>query len=308
MSELPFFPTFFIVGAPRCSTTAMSGYLRENPSVCFSTPKEPHFFSYVCRENPDRDLEKEYLQRYFGHYDPTRHVAIGEGSVSYLYDPEAIDRILAIDPNARFIVMIRNPVEMVRSYHMRMVYLLEEDEKDFRVAWELQEPRARGERIPSGCTDPRLLQYAHVARFAQHIERLRAQSSPEQVHVTLYDDFVSQPRQVYLGVLDFIGAPDDGRSQFPRRQPSKLYRSRRLQQVLFKPPKLLTRLVDVDRIRALGSDSRLKRLRKALIRRGHITVATPALDPGMREVLRKAFADDVARLEQLLGRDLGHWG
>jgi hypothetical protein len=34
-------PNFFIVGAPKCGTTALSEYLRSHPDVFFSSPKEP---------------------------------------------------------------------------------------------------------------------------------------------------------------------------------------------------------------------------------------------------------------------------
>ena len=64
---------------------------------------------------------------------------MGEGSVTYLYFPHVIDRILELNPIARFIVMLRNPMQMVPSFHARMLYLLEEDTEDFAEAWRLQE-------------------------------------------------------------------------------------------------------------------------------------------------------------------------
>ena len=45
MNKAECFPDFFVVGAPRCGTTAISKYLSDNPNICFSRPKEPHFFS-----------------------------------------------------------------------------------------------------------------------------------------------------------------------------------------------------------------------------------------------------------------------
>ena len=41
------FPDFFLVGAPRCGTTSLSRYLAANPQVCFSRPKEPHYFALL---------------------------------------------------------------------------------------------------------------------------------------------------------------------------------------------------------------------------------------------------------------------
>ncbi len=42
-------PNFFIVGAPKCGTTAWVRYLEDHPDVYFSPSKEPHYF---CTDFP----------------------------------------------------------------------------------------------------------------------------------------------------------------------------------------------------------------------------------------------------------------
>ena len=37
-------PDFFIIGAPKCGTTALATYLAEHPNIQLSDPKEPHYF------------------------------------------------------------------------------------------------------------------------------------------------------------------------------------------------------------------------------------------------------------------------
>src|SRR5215510_8735906 len=86
------FPDFFLIGAPRCGTTALSRYLADHPQVCFSRPKEPHYFSLLAPHASLDDVETAYWARYFAHYRAS-HQAIGEGSVSYLYFPSALQRI-----------------------------------------------------------------------------------------------------------------------------------------------------------------------------------------------------------------------
>jgi len=150
------FPDFFLIGAPRCGTTALSSYLADNPQVCFSRTKEPHYFSLFAPHVSLDELETAYLARYFSHYREG-HKAIGEGSVSYLYSPDALRRILSLNSQARFIAILRNPVDMLPSYHLRMRFSLMEDVEDFATAWSLQKMRARGERIPKHCPAPHLL-------------------------------------------------------------------------------------------------------------------------------------------------------
>jgi hypothetical protein len=303
------FPDFFVIGAPRCGTTAISKYLSKNPHICFSRPKEPHFFSIMLQEKPDADIDKDYLGLFFRHCSDTCQ-AIGEGSVSYLYYPEAIKRIQQLNPQARFIVMARNPIDMIHSYHARLLAILDEDVEDFATAWELQEARARGEHLPVHCRTPYLLQYAEVGRIGKHVEQLFQTAGRDRCHVVLFDDFVTDTLGSYRQVLDFIGADYDGRTVFPPVEVSKFYRSRWLHLLLKRPPmKVIKYTLNIEqRARRKGrKKSRLKRFRKWLLKKNTVLRKRPPLEPEMRDLMRATFAEDIEKLGRLLDRDLSHW-
>lgn len=306
MSKPPRFPDFFVVGAPRCGTTALCRYLAKNPQVCFSRPKEPHYFSLLAPDAPLADLESAYLSRYFSHHH-AGHRAIGEGSVSYLASPHAVARILEVHPQAKFIAMLRNPLEMLPSYHLRMRFLLVEDEADFAVAWRLQEARARGERVPRHCVDTRLLLYGEAARYGVQMERLLRLAGPARTLALIFDDLVRDPGAVYRQVLAFVGADDDGRTTFRRRYPSRIYRYRWLQRLLFAASRKATGVETRTRRIKTTSTFRRKSLLKRLARWNRIEARPAPLGPDMQATVRAALADDVARLSELLGRDLRHW-
>src|SRR5262245_36806086 len=85
-----------IVGAPRCGTTSLAGFLQDHPDVCFSSVKEPHYFSRadfgeLSGDQQRRAVEDEYLARYFP--DRRDGAVLAEGSVSYLYAPERMAAI-----------------------------------------------------------------------------------------------------------------------------------------------------------------------------------------------------------------------
>lgn len=306
---LPFFPDFFLIGAPRCGTTAMSYYLGHHPRICFSRPKEPHFFSLLRKRYPGLD-EHYYLRHCFPHYDPDRHQVIGEGSVSYFYDPEAIARILSLNPNARFLVMVRNPVDLVYSYHARLVALLDEDEEDFATAWLLQERRRQGECLPKTCRDPVLLQYTEIGRLGKHLTRLFRQVGRERCLVLVFDDFVADPLAAYRKVLEFIGVEYDGRTSFPPKEGNKYPRFRWLQRWLTRPPKQVQDfLATLQHQRARKRPTRhpLKRLRKWLLKQNLVHRPRPLLSPTLREEILATFQDDIERLGSLLNRDLSCW-
>jgi hypothetical protein len=302
IAEFP--PSFFVVGAPRCGTTAVSKALAGNPRINFSKPKEPHFFLEPRPGVSEDDLRQQYLSRY--HHDLNAdHLAIGDGSVSYLYEPDAIRRVLVFDPRAKFIVLVRNPVEMMRSYHSRMLFQLDEDEEDFAKAWDLQTSRATGQRIPKRCRDARLLQYGNLGKLGMHLERLFEVAGRERCHVIVFDDFVQDPRAVYLRALAFIGVDDDGKVKFKRKRSTSGFKSRWLQQFVMNPPAWTFRLLAISDARML---KRLKGLRKRIkTLNSRDNKQRQIMTDEMRATLRDYFAEDVAKLSGLLSRDFSHW-
>jgi hypothetical protein len=309
MTETPRFPDFFVVGAPRCGTTAFCRYLARNPQICFSRPKEPHYFARLDADPAAGDLARDYLDRCFGHCT-MEHRALGEGSVSYLYLPETLERIRRFNPAARFIALVRNPLGMLPSYHLRMRFLLQEDEPDFGKAWALEPARARGERVPRHCLDPRLLMYSQVARFGAQVERLFAIAGRDRSHVIVFDDLAADTLGVYRRALAFLHVDYDGQEHFERRYESQMYRYRWLQRMLFVPATRGGRVIDTlqRRGRRYNPDGSK---RPSLIRRvtgWNKVKASPApLSPQMAAVVREALAADVSKLSRLLDRDLSSW-
>src|SRR5690349_17805063 len=124
----------FIVGAPRCGTTALSRYLGNHPNVCFSSTKEPHFFTIhdltkLGSQELTRVVSEDYLQRYFAGCDNEK--LLMEGSISYLYAAERMLPILKLWPDAKFIIAVRDPFEMLPSVHQRLLYNGDETVTDF---------------------------------------------------------------------------------------------------------------------------------------------------------------------------------
>jgi hypothetical protein len=298
-------PIFFIIGAPRCGTTALAGALRSHPQICFSIPKEPHYF---VRLKPGWNLGRvlsDYLPLYYKHW-PGPGTVLADGSTSNLYSDQAIDAIVRCFPQARFIVMARNPLEMIPSYHTKMLQLLDESEPELAKAWALQEARAWGEQLPRRCRDWRLLQYRDVGQVGARCRALLQRVERERVKFLLFDDFVADPLAVYRETLAFLGLPDDGRTRVKRRNRAQLPKSAMVQLLLKEPRSEVARMMLIK----LRRSQRFKRLADLLgrLRQSNRALATPtALPPALRQTLAAAFADDVALLSEILGRDLSHW-
>jgi hypothetical protein len=149
-------PDFFIVGAGRSGTTALWRYLSEHPRVFMPRVKEPRFFA---DDMPGLMNRVAALEDYLALFEDATEedVAVGEASPQHLYSRTAIRNIREFAPQARLVVMLRNPVEMARSAHAECLYWFVEDEPDFERAWRLQARRRRGERIPPARTQVTVL-------------------------------------------------------------------------------------------------------------------------------------------------------
>jgi hypothetical protein len=293
-------PNFMIAGAPKCGTTALYEYLQTHPQVFLPAIKEPAFFAEDVGDHREARTQADYDRLYKAAGD--EHLAIGDASAWYMHSAVALPRIAKELPETKFIIMLRNPVELVRSLHSDMVWICFEDEPNFQKAWLLQEERKAGGRVPRLCQVPAMLQYRDVGRLSQHVGRLLALFPRDQIRMFLLDDLKDSAARVYQDVLAFLGLPDDGRNQFPRANPSKRNRLQRLA----KLQSLVVRSLPRPCIRA-GKLLGLGKLNRTMT--GMNSTEHRPVNPKdeFRQRLVKEFYEDVCKLEDLLGRNLENW-
>ena len=164
-------PNFFILGAPKCGTTSLAAWLAEHPNVFMSPVKEPNFFNTGITKY--LKYSPEAYQQLFTKAD-LQHLRVGEASTHYLLSKDAVPNILNYVENpseVKFIVAIRNPVEMAVSWHGQMLRDGQEVVKDFATAWHLQETRAKGLSLPAFSEQARLL-YGPLCLLGKQLEQL----------------------------------------------------------------------------------------------------------------------------------------
>ena len=129
----------------------------------------------------------------------------GEGTVWYMLSKTAARDIHQFNPNAKILIMLRNPVDFLNSLHSHLVYYGYEDIQDFQSALEAEPDRRQGKRIPPGCHPTELLLYSELASFTEQIQQYLDVFARSQIHFTIYDDFVKDTAGTYQKVLDFLG-------------------------------------------------------------------------------------------------------
>jgi hypothetical protein len=297
-------PNFFIVGAPKCGTTALYEYLLPHPNIFMSKIKEPHFFARDLGSYPWVKTLEHYNQLF--EESTEEHLRVGEASVYYLRSSVALPSIYEFNPDARIIAMLRNPVDMAHSLHSQLLYQFEETVADFESAWRLQERRSRGIDLPPTCREPSLFQYAHLCRLGTQTQRLLSIFPRAQVKLILFDDFAASPQSVYDEIIDFLGIPHDQRTEFPRVNENKGARLTWLSRFYRKPPPALRRAFRGLK-RAMGAAG-LAALKTEIVKLNTVKGRRQPLSPAFRAELVEVFRDEVALLSRVLHRDLSHWG
>jgi len=292
-------PDFFIVGAPKCGTTAMNDYLKQHPEVFIPESKEIHFFGADLAFQKSRVTVPEYLSYFSAARDEKR---VGESSVWYLFSRLAAAEIKEFCPSARIIIMLRNPVDMMYSLHSQRLYSGNENIVDFAEALAAEEDRKRGLRLYKNALNTMGFFYRAAAHYTKQVQRYLDIFGQDQVLVLIFDDFTKNIAQVYRDTCEFLEVDQRFLSQFDVVNANKRVRSTAFRDLLRHPPtaaQQFLRLFSPPPLRA--------ELKRRLRRLNTKYEARPPMDPALKRRLQEEFLPEVERLSALLGRDLTHW-
>jgi hypothetical protein len=295
-------PDFFIVGAPKCGTTSLASYLRAHPGLFMSAVKEPNYFCFDAPGLRDMYDRPETYGRLFARARPEQ--LCGEASTAYLFSNEAVPAIIAANPAAKIIVMVRNPLDMVVSHHSQKLYTLEENEPHFERAWRLSPARAKGEMVGPRCRAPRYLDYQSIGRLGEQVSRLKAVVPDEQLLIIVFDDLCADRRGVYRETCRFLGVPPDEPAALAIENARRTHRWPALARAMKHQPEPIRRLK--LRLRA-RFPAQAKGIGRVVHRLNQRPGERPPLGDSLRAEMIVAFEDDIALLGRLLNRDLRHW-
>ena len=285
----------FIVGAPKCGTTAWYEYLRSHPDIFMPDLKEPGFFALDLPNWRGIRADEEY-SRLFADRGVAR--IIGEASGIYLISETAAQAIRAYNPAARILIFLREQEDFLPSFHNLNRYEFAEGIRDFETAWRLS-GRRPPETIPPS-VEPKVLDYVAIGRFRQQVSRYLDAFGEKQVRVFWFQDWVADPRSTYLEILDFLELQDDGRNEFGQINAGTTFRPRWVVRFLRNPPPTARAIVRLLKratgLRRATQDVLVEKIVRLLTARGY----KKEISPQLRHEIRRCYADDNRRLNERL--------
>jgi len=292
-------PDFFLVGAPRSGTTALCNYLRTHPEVFVSSPKEPTYFGRDLQPKRYPTLES-YLELFC---DVGEAVRVGDGSVAYLASEFAAEEIHAFNPQARIMILLRNPVDMVFSLHRKHYLMGIEPCRTLEDALAAESGRlANGTGVPEGVC-PKVIALRYRAHYAPQIQRFLDVFPASQVKMFLFDDFQANPARSFGECCHFLGVRED---ILPKCGPHNVGREVKCaswHEFLTRTPRwgqfLARAVVPFPGLR--------RRAQRFLLRKNHCEGKPHEMSNELRNQLKREFAPEVTELSKLVGWDLSHW-
>lgn len=306
-----------MVGHAKSGTTALYIALRRHPEIFMPLRvKEPWYFASELRlhDTPRPRLHgvtPKTLEQYLSLFEPARaDQRAGEASALYLWSRTAAAGIAEVQPAARIIAVLREPVSFLRSLHMQMVQVYLEPEKNLRKAIALEPERRAGRHVPPDTYWPGATLYSDFVRYVEQLKRYAAVFPAEQVLTLIYDDFRRDNPGVVRQVLRFLEVDDTVPVAVREANPSVHVRSRRLHQLAHSlssgegtAARVAQGLVGRVAGKAISRST-------ALAVRNRLLFARP--EPEDRELtteLKQRFKPEVEALSEYLGRDLvSLWG
>lgn len=192
---------FFIIGAPKCGTTTLAYWLGQLDNISITTPKEPHTFADELVQKMPRPSYDEMINTL-----PQKNI-VGDASTWYLWSSSAVDNILRYNPNAKFIVCLRNPVDMFFSYHNHVYFGGNETISDPEMAWNAQEQRIQGYQLSPFQKNPIKLIYKQTCSIGTQVEQMLTKVERQNIHFLSLEMMKSDPENVVKSVLSFLGTP-----------------------------------------------------------------------------------------------------
>lgn len=298
-------PNFFIVGAAKSGTTSLYNYLRQFPQVFLPDVKEPVCFGSDLEFDTELCVRKSIhnIDEYLKLYDSARgYDRRGDATVWYLYSELAAQEIYDFDPQAKIVILLRNPVDVMQALHSEFLWDCNENIKDFAEAIEAQDARHRGEKIGPTTHFRQGLYYEDVVAYAEQVQRYFDTFGRDNIFVGLFDDVVADSAKAFRQVADYLNL--DARFQpevkhSNERKPAQLHR---INQFFAARPEL-RKILFSNVFSQVAKRHAIELATKLLGKRS----PKRELDPDLRRELLSRQEDNIHQLGKLLDRDLSHW-
>jgi len=291
-------PNLLIVGAAKSGTTSLHNYLKQHPEIFMSNHKEPHFL--INKEIGENRIPKgvKKLNEYSSLFDGSDTFKYrGESSAMYLQFPNiAIKNIKKyLEKDLKIIIMLRNPIDRAFSGYQHVKRFNVDEELTFAQALDVCEDRYFKQTSLTPAT-----RYIHIGMYYDFVKKFM-HSFSGQVHVIIYDDFITDTQNELSKVFSFLKVKKIDVNITEKYMVGGWKWKNRFFKNTFMKKSFLKKIIKIIApfkfLRIFLND-----LFKYLF-----TMPDDKMDISVRKKLQNIYKNDVINLSKLLNRDLSFW-
>ncbi len=281
-------PNFFIIGVAKAGTTSLYAYLKDTPGVFMSSEKEPGYFhseSFGRRSSKRIRKKSDYLKLF---NKVSNEKAIGEASPGYLVDLESAKLIHEAVPNAKIIVLLRDPIDRAFSH-----YLMRRTKGFVKQTFHEVITKSISNEKKGLVNEYKFL--LGPGLYTKNLRRFQDVFGIENVKILIFEEFIKEPKKTVKEVLRFLGVDAE-----PPDTIEKTYN------VYGAPRSMLSKhILGSDRLQKLArqiipQSLRWKLRAKLLLKKEE----RPKLADEDKAILEDFYSQDAPELEELLQRKL----
>lgn len=292
-------PNVYVVGAGKAGTTALYYYFEKHPEVFVPSVKELNFMALDGQPTfPDRGSvrvnersiwkEEDYLSL-FADWDDEKIAC--DCSPSYLYYPKAAEEIARRRPDAKIVILLRQPVLRAYSSYLHCKKSGSEDSESFEKALENEERyRKDGYWFHS--------HYLSASDYLPQLKRYFDLFPADQIHVIEYQEFDRDQSRTLNALYRFLGiAPNADEKRLEANRSGEV-KSTLLANLVFRSTRLRQLL------RPLVPRSYRRVIMNAFQR---LTLSKQSISGSTFKRLNKQFSSDFEEISTLTGIDTSSW-
>jgi hypothetical protein len=310
-------PNFFVIGAAKCGTTTLYNFLEQHHEVYMSPIKEPHFFcsdiriknfsdeykKYVAsrginfNEYIESDLKKKhwewYVDTFEGYLKLFKNVnqekAVGEISNGYLFSTVSANEIKEKYPEAKIIMILRNPVERAYSHYLANL-------RDGRTTLSFRDEIEFDNNKPrkGWCISHN---YIEMGLYYNQVKRFLDTFPKNQILIFLNEELKANPQNVGERIFEFVGVNSHAQINYSAKQnEAKIPKSAKL-------IKFLTQTGIKRKIFHLLPESVKVKVKPLFFEKG----AVPKMTQEDKNWMLHFFEEDIKKTQTLIERDLSNW-
>jgi hypothetical protein len=293
---------FFVVGAAKSGTTSLYQTLKSIETIALPKVKEPNFFNTNSSNVPGKGPGDNYatevirdLNTYHNNFTATDSTTkFFDFSVSYLYDDQAAVNIFEYNPQAKIIIILRNPIDRAWSHFLHL-------KRDCRESLTFEDA-IKAEQLRIDRQFEFSWHYLNMGLYSEQVKRYIDLFGKSAVLVLKFEDVVGENRNTLSVLADFVGLPDIENLSFKQEgfNATGQVKNKFVASIVNKPS-FLRNVVKKLVPRELGS-ALMNRIRNK-----NLETSKPKMAVSTRQLLQNYYADDIRKLAELVNLDLTHW-